>query len=115
MENKKWTDADLRTAFEDSCKFINFKDLQDFLLERRQNSDTSESNCNKPLVRNCVAVPEWLTDEIRALANKTWNEHKDTNDGKRVEAMRVVQSGALDAGYTIGIKKAMELLQQHCL
>ena len=46
MENKKWTDADLRTAFEDSCKFINFKDLQDFLLERRKNSDTSESNCN---------------------------------------------------------------------
>ena len=61
------------------------------------------------------SCPEWLTDEIRALAKKTWNEHKDTNDGKRVEAMRVVQRGALAAEYMIGIKKAMELLQQHCL
>jgi hypothetical protein len=36
MENKKWTDADLRTSFEDGCKFLHFKDLQEFLLERRQ-------------------------------------------------------------------------------
>jgi hypothetical protein len=69
----------------------------------------------QPTAINCVAVPEWLTEELCALANKTWNEHKDINDGKRVEAMRVVQRGALAAGYTIGIKKAMELLQQHCL
>lgn len=41
----------------------------------------------QPAVINCVAVPEWLTDEIRALA----------------------------AGYTINIRKATELLQQHCL
>ena len=36
IENKKWTDADLRTAFEDSCKFTNFKDLQDFLLKNKK-------------------------------------------------------------------------------
>ena len=49
MENKKWTDADLRTAFEDGCKFLHFKDLKDFLLERRQNVDTSERQLNKLL------------------------------------------------------------------
>ena len=43
MENKKWTDSDLRTAFEDGCKFLHFKDLQDFLLKRRQLAETSES------------------------------------------------------------------------
>jgi len=63
---------------------------------------------------NC-AVPEWLTDELRALAKVSWYEHKDLNDNKRIEAMRIVQRGALATGYTIGIKKATELLQQHCL
>ena len=69
----------------------------------------------QPAVINCVAVPEWLTEEIRALAKISWYEHKDLNDNKRVEAMRIIQRGALAAGYTIGIKKATELLQQHCL
>ena len=36
MENKKWTDTDLRTAFEDGCKFLHLKDLQDFLLKRNK-------------------------------------------------------------------------------
>ena len=68
-------------------------------------------------VKNCFipAVPEWLTDEIRALAKTTWNDHKDFNDNKRVEAMRIIKRCALAAGYTITIKKATELLQQHCL
>ena len=69
----------------------------------------------QPAVINCVAVPEWLTDEIRALAKTTWNDHKDFNDNKRVEAMRIIKRCALAAGYTITIKKATELLQQHCL
>jgi len=69
----------------------------------------------QPAVINCVAVPEWLTGEIRALAKTTWNDHKDFNDNKRVEAMRIIQQCALTAGYTITIKKATELLQQHCL
>ena len=68
-----------------------------------------------PAVINCVAVPEWLTDEIRALAKTTWNDHKDFNDNKRVEAMRIIKRCALAAGYTITIKKATELLQQYCL
>ena len=72
-------------------------------------------NLNIPAVINRVAVPEWLTDEICALAKTTWNDHKDFNDNKRVEAMRIIQRCALDAGYTITIKKATELLQQYCL
>ena len=69
----------------------------------------------QPAVINYVAVPEWLTDEIRALAKTTWNDHKDLNDNKRVEAMRIIQRCALAAGYTINIRKATELLQQYCL
>jgi hypothetical protein len=46
MGNKKWTDSDLKTAFEDGCKFVDFVDLQDFLLNRRQNAKNEKSNCN---------------------------------------------------------------------
>ena len=70
---------------------------------------------NKPAVINCAAAPEWLTEDMRAKAKQTWNEHKVVNDNKRVEAMRIVQRGASAAGYTIDIKKAVELLKQHCL
>ena len=78
-------------------------------------AEYAAKNCSIPAVINCVAVPEWLTDEIRALAKTTWNDHKDFNDNKRVEAMRIIKRCALAAGYTITIKKATELLQQHCL
>jgi len=54
MENKKWTDTDLRTAFEDGCKFLHFKDLQDFLLKRRQLADTSEGQLTIPAVIKSV-------------------------------------------------------------
>ena len=50
MENKKWTDSDLRTAFEDSCKFVDLADLQDFLLKRRQLAKTSEGQLTIPAV-----------------------------------------------------------------
>ena len=33
---KKWTDEDLRTAFEDGCKFINFNDLIGFLKGKQK-------------------------------------------------------------------------------
>ena len=63
MENKKWTDADLRMAFEDGCKFLHFKDLQDFLLERRQNSENEQRNCNILHVINLSnCVHEWSFD-----------------------------------------------------
>lgn len=66
-------------------------------------------------VKNCIDIPEWFTDEIRVLVKTTWNGHNDFNDNKRVEAMRIIQKCALDAGYTITIKKSMELLHQYCL
>jgi hypothetical protein len=69
----------------------------------------------QPATINRIAAPEWLTDEIRVLVKTIWNDHKDFNDNKRVEAMRIIQRRALSAGYTISIKKAMELLQQYCL
>ena len=35
MEKKKWTDKDLRTAFEDGCKFANFNDLVEYLRQNK--------------------------------------------------------------------------------
>ena len=61
------------------------------------------------------SIPSWLTPEVRSLAKKTWNEHENVNDRKRVMAMRIVQKGALDAGYTIGIQKSLDLLKEFCL
>lgn len=42
----KWTNEDLRTAFEDGCKFLHFKDLQDFLLKRKELGEAIESSPN---------------------------------------------------------------------
>lgn len=64
---------------------------------------------------NDVAYPEWLTNEIRVLAKQTWDEHKDVNDHKRVEATKIIQQSAKSFGYNITIGKALELLQKHCL
>jgi hypothetical protein len=72
-------------------------------------------NMKKGDVINGIGVPEWLTEKIRAKAKITWYEHKDVNDNKRTEAMRIVQRGAEATGYKIGIKKATELLKQYCL
>jgi len=91
------------------------KFMQYILNAMEEYAQQQVKNLNIPAVINCVAVPEWLTDEIRALAKTTWNDHKDFNDNKRVEAMRIIKRCALAAGYTITIKKATELLQQHCL
>jgi len=59
--------------------------------------------------------PEWLTDDIREKAKQTWNEHKNVDDHKRIEAMRIVQRAAEDVEYKIGIKKATEILYKYCL
>ena len=74
MENKKWTDADLRTAFEDGCKFINFKDLQDFLLERRQNADTSERQLTIPDVSNCYMADCLIQDSCLRFKQQGCNK-----------------------------------------
>jgi len=33
---KKWTDEDLRIAFEDGCKFTDLEDLKEYLKNRKQ-------------------------------------------------------------------------------
>lgn len=72
------------------------------------------SNCNKPLVTNCVALPEWLSKERCAVAAGIWNSHQE-GDNKRVQAIQQIKAWAADAGYEIGFKKANELFKQHCL
>ena len=71
-------------------------------------------NCNKPHVINCVALPEWLSKERCALAGNIWKSHKQ-GDNKRVKAVLQIKEWAADAGYSISIKKAHELFEQHCL
>lgn len=65
MDNKKWTDSDLQTAFEDSCKFINLEDLKDFLLKRRQLAASTESTCNlkNVSVSKLELFANWLKEQ----------------------------------------------------
>lgn len=106
-------DLDVKENF-----YYKYEDVIKAMNEARTQANGAEqstSNCIKPAVINSVVVPEWLTDEIRALAKKTWHESKRINDGKRVEAMRIVQRAAFDDGLIINIKTATALLQEHCL
>lgn len=69
MDNKKWTDSDLQTAYEDGCKFFNLNDLKDFLLKRRELAESTDSNCNLQNVSNsetavCECRPEWMRDVL---------------------------------------------------
>ena len=67
-----------------------------------------------PAVINSVAAPEWLTTERRAEAKMKYESHV-FGDSNRVKAVEMIRMWAGLAGYTIGLKKASELLQQHCL
>lgn len=86
----------------------------DFAKCALANAETSDSNCNKPHVTNCVALPEWLSKERCAMAAGIWNSHQE-GDNKRVQAIKQIKEWAADAGYEIGFKKANELFKQHCL
>ena len=76
--------------------------------------DAPAGGLSKHAVINCVAVPEWLTTERRAEAKMKYNSH-GVEDNNRVKAVEMIRMWAGLAGYTIGLKKASELLQQHCL
>ena len=58
--------------------------------------------------------PEWLTSDVRKLVKETWDSHKVCNDGLTIKAMRIVQATAKEAGYEIGISKAMDLMKEYC-
>jgi hypothetical protein len=82
--NKKWTDKDLRTAFEDSCKFVNFKDLQDALSEPKKKTkeyevETCECGAETPVefmmndedgLRVC---PECRIEHLNGIINDVMN------------------------------------------
>lgn len=78
--------------------------IQDLVEEVENENKTNFNN-----------IPEWLTTEVISKAKTTWHEHKDVNDHKRIEAMRIVQNCAKNAGYDIGIKKATEILTTFCI
>lgn len=60
-----------------------------------------------------AGCPEWLTPFRRALVLQTWNSHELGNmeDHKRVDAIKMIQTFADDAGYQIGIDKAINLFK----
>jgi hypothetical protein len=100
MDNKKWTDTDLKTAFEDSCKFIDFADLQDFLLKRRQLAASTKSKCNKHGVK-------------ASFSNKYgflyWCENDTTADDGRC---KWIEASTLDEACEKFLKKAPKTLRQ---
>lgn len=64
---------------------------------------------------NTDRIPEWLTPDIIELSKNTWNEHVDINDNKRIAAIKIIKNAAYDAGYTIGIKKSIEIFNEFVL
>lgn len=55
-----------------------------------------------------IGCPEWLTEEVRLLAKKSWN------DSYRVDAIRIIQRYSENLGDRITIKEALELFNQYC-
>lgn len=107
MNNKIIELVDTYWKFDDDqYPMSSWHDKQDLLEELRKLLEISKEN---------NSVPEWLTNDVRSKAELIWNEHVDYNDNKRVEAIRLIQRAALDAGYSIQIYMAMELFQKHCL
>lgn len=48
VDDKKRTDSDLRTAYEDGCKFVDINDLKEFLLKRRQLNEVIHGKSDTP-------------------------------------------------------------------
>jgi hypothetical protein len=61
----------------------------------------------------CENIPEWLTPDVITKASNMWESHKD-GDNNRVKAIRIIQEAAAESGYTIGIKKGIEIFNIYC-
>lgn len=59
MDNKKWTDADLKSAIRNWSLLDSFEELQDFLLKRRELAASLDSKCNKHIVNACAPNKEF--------------------------------------------------------
>jgi hypothetical protein len=60
-------------------------------------------------------APDWLDEETRKKAKDTWNSHKVTDDGLKMEAVVLIKSHAKLNGYDIRLGKAKEILDKYCL
>ena len=99
---------------------INYADdythwLEDIALTQVNGVEKSdEPALNLPVVINS-GLPEWLNEDTKRKALTLWNKHTTNMDNYRVKAVKVIQSRAEDAGYTITMRKGMELFKSHCL
>lgn len=85
-------------------------------LKAKKIVDTYESEqLNKHAVISCVAVPEWLSGKVRLMVKELWDTPNVNDSNPRIKAIQLIQAEAKENGYTINIKKSMEVVRQHCL
>ena len=53
---RKWTDKELRIAFEDGCKYLSFKDLKEHLVELRGDDNILHGICSSYGLDECVVT-----------------------------------------------------------
>lgn len=93
--------------------------LQDYMTERQIELALPRLvnliSVNVPVISS-VAVPEWLSTQHRIdMIKELWNEPNINNSNPRVKAIQLAKSFAKEYGYEIDIKKATEVIRQHCL
>lgn len=59
--------------------------------------------------------PEWLTDEAINMVKELWSTPNINDSNPRIKALQLIKSFASDAGYTVDIKKADEIIKTYCL
>ena len=59
-----------------------------------------------------INKPEWLTDEMVNTVRVLWYAPNIDNSNPRVKALKLIQKSAEDAGYTVDIKKADEIIRR---
>jgi hypothetical protein len=59
--------------------------------------------------------PEWLKKDIVDSVKNLWNLPNDDNSNPRTSAIKLVRKQAKHYGYEIDLKKAVEIVKEHCL
>lgn len=59
--------------------------------------------------------PEWLKKDIIDSVKNLWNLPNNDNSNPRTSAIKLVRKQAKHYGYKIDLKKAVEIVKEHCL
>jgi len=75
---------------------------------------SSASNNGKPITIGSADIL-LLTDEVKSEVKRLWQLPSDYNSSPKVAAVKLIMKIGKDTGVEIGIKRAKEVIEQHCL